>query len=111
MEIETKSWLHDILTAINEINSFLDDAADFTTYGNDLKTKRAVERNFEIIGEAMNRILKKETSIQFSNSRKIVDIRNRITHGYDTVSDETIWGVIINYLPTLKQEIEHLLSA
>ncbi|MFB0945793.1 MAG: DUF86 domain-containing protein, partial [Spirosomataceae bacterium] len=40
----------------------------------------------------MNRILKKDSTIAISNSRKLVDVRNRIIHGYDSVSDEIIWG-------------------
>lgn len=75
-----------------------------------LKTRRAVERNIEIIGEAMNRILQKDDSIKLSNSRKIVDTRNRIFHGYDAVSDHTIWGIVISHLPTLKTEVEKLLT-
>lgn len=63
---------------------------NFEAYQNDLKTRRAVERNIEIIGEAMNRILQKDDSIELSNSRKIVDTRNRIIHGYDSVSDNII---------------------
>ena len=60
MDIEIKAWLYDVLNAINEINSFFADTTkDFPTYQNDTRTKRAVERNIEIIGEAMNRILQK----------------------------------------------------
>jgi len=60
MDVEIKTWLYDILNAINEIESFFADRSkDFNTYQNDLRTKRAVERNIEIIGEAMNRILSK----------------------------------------------------
>ena len=75
-----------------------------------LKTKRAVERNIEIIGEAMNRLLQKDAAIKLANARKIVDTRNRITHGYDTVSDEIIWNIIKHHLPVLKQEVNMLLS-
>jgi uncharacterized protein with HEPN domain len=64
----------------------------------------------EIIGEAMNRILQKDTSIELTNSRKIVDTRNRIIHGYDSVSDEIIWGIVITHLPVLKTEIKKLLN-
>jgi uncharacterized protein with HEPN domain len=78
MDIEIKAWLYDILNAINEIESFLLDFEEFNVYKNDLKTRRAVERNVEIIGEAMSRILQKNASIELSNSRKIVDTRNRI---------------------------------
>ncbi len=99
MDIEIKTWLYDILNSINEIESFfIDLKKDFTTYQNDLKAKRAVERNSEIIGEAMNRTLNKDTSIQFSNARKIVNTRNRIIHGYDTVSDDIIWSIVIKHI-------------
>ena len=110
MDIKVKTWLFDILNAINEIELFLNDTGEFSLYQNDLKTKRAVERNLGIIGEAMGRVLNQDGTIQLSNSRKIVDTRNRIIHGYDTVSDEVLWGIIINHLPTLKQEVEQLLG-
>jgi uncharacterized protein with HEPN domain len=110
MDIELRVWLYDIFNALHEIEVFLDNTTEFAIYQNDLKTKRAVERNLEIIGEAVSRILNKTSLTQLSYSRKIVDTRNRIIHGYDTVSDEIIWGIITNYLPILKQEVEHLLS-
>ena len=75
-----------------------------------MRTKRAVERNIEIIGEAMNRILKRDNSIVITNSRKLVDTRNRIIHAYDAVSDDIIWGIIIRHLPVLKIEVENLLK-
>jgi len=110
MNIEIKTWLYDILKAIEEIESFFTDMPkDFFAYQGNLKTKRAVERNMEIIGEAMNRILNLDSSIELTNSRKIVDTRNRIIHGYDNVSDDIIWGIIIKQLPLLKSEIEKLL--
>ncbi len=110
MDIELKAWLFDILNAINEIESFVNQAADFSGYQKDIKTKRATERNIEIIGEAMSRILVKDNSLKLSNARKIVDTRNRIIHGYDTVSDNIMWNVITAYLPILKKEIQHLLN-
>ena len=58
----------------------------------------------------MNRTMHKDPSFVLSNSRKIVDTGNRIIHGYDTVSDEIIWGIVINHLTTIKTEIEKLLD-
>lgn len=111
MNIEIKTWLYDILKAIDEIESFFADCSgDFNAYQKDTKTKRAIERDIEIIGEAMNRILNSDDTIELSNSRKIVGTRNRIIHGYDTVSDEIIWGITVNHLPILKVEIEKLLN-
>jgi uncharacterized protein with HEPN domain len=55
-------------------------------------------------------LLKSNPEIQISNSRKIVDTRNRIIHGYDSVSPETIWGISITHLPKLKDEIALLIQ-
>jgi len=111
MADEIKTWLYDILNAVVEIESFFEDRPKiFSEYQSDLRTKRAVERNIEIIGEAMNRILKFDNTIKISNSRKIVDARNSVIHGYDRVSDETMWGIVIKHLSLLKQEVQNLLS-
>jgi uncharacterized protein with HEPN domain len=57
MEIEVKTWLFNVLSSIEEIDSFfIDQPMTFDAYQNDLRTRRAVERNIEIIGEALNRI-------------------------------------------------------
>lgn len=58
MDSEIKTWLADIEQAISEIHQFLPNRNDFEEFQKDLKTKRAIERNIEIIGEAMSRILK-----------------------------------------------------
>lgn len=106
-----KTWLYDILNAINEIESFFEGKPkSFIGYQSDLRTKRAIERNIEIIGEALGRILKINSGIAITNSRKIIDTRNRIIHGYDSVSDEVIWGILVRHLPLLKDEVEALLK-
>ena len=111
MDIEIKTWLYDILTAIEEIDGFfIDRPKDFVQFKSDIRTKRAIERDIEIIGEAVSRILKKDASLELSNARKIVDNRNRIIHGYDSVSDDMIWSVVIKHLPILKAEVEKLLK-
>ena len=81
MEIEIKAWLKDIEQAINEVLQFLPEKKDFLQFQKDIKTKRAIERNIEIIGEAVYRILKQQPDIKITNSQKIVDTRNRIIHG------------------------------
>lgn len=111
MDQETKAWLFDILNAIMEIDCFLKDSPrDFISFKNDLRTRRAIERNIEIIGEAINRVIAKDPNISISNARKIVDTRNRIIQGYDSVSDEIIWGIVIYHIPVLQQEVEVLLA-
>jgi uncharacterized protein with HEPN domain len=85
MDNDIKTWLFDILQSINEIDSYFENRQRlFAVYVTDIKTKRAIERNLEIIGEAVNRILKKENNFKLSNAEKIIGTRNRIIHGYDT---------------------------
>ena len=88
--IDIKAYLKDIELSITEIFDFLPAKRDFNSFQNDLKTRKAVERNIEIIGEAMDRILKIDPSFPISDSRKIVDTRNRIIHGYDSVSEDVL---------------------
>lgn len=74
--------------------------------------KRAVERDLEIIGEAINRIITRNSSFieKISNAKAIIGLRNQVIHAYDNVSDETIWSILTNHLPKLKAEIENLIN-
>ncbi len=76
----------------------------------DKMLRRAVEREFEIIGEAMGRIEKLDSSLEISSKKQIISMRNRVIHGYDKIDNEIIWGTIVRHLPTLKKEIVNLLK-
>ncbi|MFA5327062.1 MAG: HepT-like ribonuclease domain-containing protein [Prolixibacteraceae bacterium] len=111
MDNEIKTWLYDILQSIHEIDSYYKDKPKlFEEYRNDVRTRRAIERNLEIIGEAANRILKKDKNFALHNAQKIIGTRNRIIHGYDKISDDLIWSVVINHLPKLQEEVSKLLN-
>ena len=111
MDNEIKTWLYDILQSINEVDSYYNERPRiFEEYLSDIKTKRAVERDLEIIGEAVNRIIKKDENFRLDNAQKIIGTRNRIIHGYDKISDDLIWSIVINHLPKLKKEVEDLLG-
>lgn len=107
---DIKACLKDIDQAILEIYEFLPKERNFFAFQKDLKTRKAVERNIEIIGEAMDRILKTNPKINIADSRKIVDTRNRIIHGYDIVSEDVIWLIVNRYLPILEAEVKELLK-
>ena len=100
--------LKDIEQSIIEINEFLPEERDFFAFQKDIKTRKAIERNIEIIGEAMDRLLKAFPAIGITDSRKIVDTRNRIIHGYDSVSEDVIWLIVNRYLPVLENEVKIL---
>jgi uncharacterized protein with HEPN domain len=111
MDSEIKTCLFDILQSIIEVEGYFEDnPKQFEHYSKDIKTKRAVERDIEIIGEAINRILRKDNNFEIENAQKIIGTRNRIAHGYDKISDDLIWSIVINHLPKLKAEILLLLK-
>lgn len=109
MGIEIKKFLYDIKVSIDSINDYLK-CKDFDHYCQNKLIRRAVERELEIIGEAVNNILKSNSQIILSDARKFVDLRNIVIHGYDKVDDVIIWGVLCNQLPKLKHEVEELLE-
>ena len=110
MEDRIKKYLQDVLTAIEEVESFFDNKPKlFDDFYSDLLLRRAIERNIEIIGEAMDRILRIDESIAITNARKIVDARNYIIHGYNSLSPDILWSMVINHLPRLKKEVIALL--
>jgi uncharacterized protein with HEPN domain len=110
MDEFVKKHLEDILIAIDEVDTFFDTLPKkYDTFANSLLLRRGVERNIEIIGEAMSRILKANDTISITNARKIVDTRNYVIHGYDTLAVDILWSIVINHLPVLKKEVEGLL--
>ncbi len=110
MDIKINTWLLDIQQCIDEIFVFNNENTDFKKYKSDLKTKKAIERNIEIIGEAVNRILKVDNDFPLKNAKNIIGTRNRIIHSYDNISDEVIWTIVQRELPDLKIQIEKLLK-
>lgn len=99
--------------AISEIESYFGEKEkDFFEYQKNTMLKRAVERDLEIIGEAVNRIIKNDNTFEtlISDAKAIIGLRNQVIHAYDNISDENIWAIIVSHLPKLKAEIEKLLS-
>jgi len=107
---EIRKYLFDISESINSIHDYLGKNRDFNAYLNNKVLRRAVEREFEIIGEAINNIIRIDKNIEIENARRIVDFRNRIIHGYDSVDNVIVWGIISRDLPELKTEVDKLLK-
>lgn len=110
MDNEIKKYLFDIQESIDSIQKYLGEQRDFKVYLANKMLRRAVEREFEIIGEAMSRIENLDPSIDISAKRQIISMRNRVIQGYDKIDNEIIWGTIVRHLPTLKIEIDNLLK-
>jgi uncharacterized protein with HEPN domain len=110
MDNKIKKFLFDIETSIVSIENYLEGKRDFDIYKKNKMLRRAVERELEIIGEALNNIEKTDPNIKISAKRQIIGLRNRVIHGYDKIDDEIIWGTIIKHLPILKTEISILIG-
>ena len=110
MNDEAKKYLLDIIDSILSVENYIGSNKDYNIYQSDKMLRRAVERELEIIGEAISKLTKIQPGIAITNSRKIIDLRNKVIHAYDSVDDTIIWGIVIKYLPLLKYEAENLLS-
>jgi uncharacterized protein with HEPN domain len=110
MDNKMNKVLKDILICIENIDSYLGKGRIFAEYDSNPLLQDAIERNLITIGEAMNNLLKIAPNINITNARKVVDARNRLTHGYDEIENVQVWNIIIKYLPILKSEVKLLLN-
>jgi uncharacterized protein with HEPN domain len=105
-----KKSLLDILMAIEGNDIHLDHKRDFQLYSQRPTSRRATERELEIIGEAVNRILKADKDFPLSRARQIISFRNHVIHSYDSVDNNLVWKIIIQDIPVLRQEVIDLLK-
>jgi uncharacterized protein with HEPN domain len=112
MNDKTKKNLIDVLQAADEIKDFIR-GMDFEAYKNNTVTRRAVERDFEIIGEALNRIKQTDEDLlsKISEHYRIIGFRNILIHGYDIVDEAIVWQAVTKHLPVLIREIEEILNS
>jgi uncharacterized protein with HEPN domain len=84
----------------------------FDEYDGGALLRSAVERQFEIIGEALNRLSKVDTAVvaTIPDTPRIVAFRNILIHGYDVVDHHVVWDIIQRYLPPLHERVETLLN-
>ncbi|MGW8257621.1 MAG: HepT-like ribonuclease domain-containing protein [Thermoguttaceae bacterium] len=111
MKDEILKLLHDIRQAAMAIIQFAH-GKTFEDYREDELLKSGIERKFEIIGEAINRIKTEDPMIleEIREHRNIVSFRNILAHGYDSIDDKIVWEIIEVYLPNLLQDVENLLA-
>ena len=111
MNDQTRKLLFDVLDSGRAIRHWCD-GRSYNEYLSDRQFRRAVEREFEIIGEALNRLSEENAAIaaQISELSRIIAFRNRIIHGYDSVDDATVWGVVEKHLPVLVAQAGKLLG-
>lgn len=109
MDLQTKKLLYDIEQAVALIVEFTT-GKTFEDYATSALLRSAVERQFEIIGEALNRLkrIDEETIEKITDHQRIIGFRNILAHGYDIVSAEIVWDIVQNRVAVLQQEIEQI---
>ncbi|MCX7783073.1 MAG: DUF86 domain-containing protein [Meiothermus sp.] len=111
MANKTRLWLEDILEAAGHIEGFLD-ACTLEDYLENEMLRSAVERKLEIIGEAMNRLVKRAPQVaqRIGAFRQIIAFRNLLAHEYDQISHGLVWQIVQQDLPVLRNEVRSLLE-
>ncbi len=107
---EQKKFLLDIQEAILSIDEHLERERIFAVYLSNKTKRRAVERELEIIGEAMNNLLKLNHEIPISYKRVAVNLRNKVIHAYDSIDNDIVWKIILKDIPILLEEVVELLK-
>ena len=112
MRLEARKYLYDIQQAATLLAEFTA-GRQFADYAREAMLRAAVEREFEIIGEALGQLAKldEELAAGISEHRAIVAFRNILIHGYTEVDDRLVWDVVETKLPVLIREIDALLGA
>jgi uncharacterized protein with HEPN domain len=102
-------YLLDIEQIIGEIEHISERyEGGYNEFRKDWVAIRAIERQLQIIGEAVNELMKLNPAVPITSARNIVDLRNLIVHAYDSVDHAMLWGIIRKDIPVLKLEIERL---
>jgi uncharacterized protein with HEPN domain len=109
LPLEIRKYVYDIQQACELLSEFtagktLDD------YTANAMLRSAVERQFEIIGEALNQMLRRDPALtpRISDHQRIIAFRNRLIHGYADIDYEVVWGILTSSLPNLRREIDAL---
>jgi uncharacterized protein with HEPN domain len=112
MQPKLLKYILDIESVIEEIESIKHKTQnEFNNFSHDIIFQRAIKRDLEIIGEAIRKIIDLNPSIQITASKNIIGLRNIISHAYDSVEPEMLWGIIQKNIPVLADEIRKLKSA
>ena len=111
MRLETRKYLYDIKQAADLLSEFTE-GKQFTDYQDNPMLRAAVERKFEIIGEALSKLSKDDsaTASRVSEYARIIAFRNILIHGYAEIDDRLVWDILEDKLPVLRREVDELLA-
>jgi uncharacterized protein with HEPN domain len=110
MRLEARKYLHDMQGAAELVVEFTQ-GKSYADYRQQAMLRAAVERQFEIIGEALAKlsVLEPLLASRISEHRQIIAFRNVLAHGYADVDDRLVWDIVESRLPRLRGEVAALL--
>lgn len=111
MRVESAKRLLDAYRAANRIIQFVE-GLEWEEFADSILIRSAVERQFEIVGEALSKVRAEDPDVaaMVQGLAKIVGLRNRLIHGYDTVDDEIVWDIVQTKINPLALRLEHILE-
>ena len=112
MRLEARKYLYDIKQAADLLGEFTA-GKQFTDYEENSMLRAAVERKFEIIGEALSKLSKTDSAVasRVGEHARIIAFRNILIHGYTEIDDRIVWDIVENKLPVLRREVDELLAS
>lgn len=112
MDEQVLKSLSDISKSLDNIELFCSSRPkEFDVFCEDICFRSAVQWEIAVIGEAMNRLLKIQPDIPITAARRIVNTRNYLIHGYDSLREDLIWAIVVNHLPLLRTEVNQLIES
>ena len=108
---DPRLFLHEIVAAADELLAAIS-GKSYQDFVNDKVLRRAVERNFEIIGEATRRAVEGDERVRdaIPEAHTIIALRNILAHGYWTVRTEELWSIATDRVPELRARAQGILQ-
>jgi uncharacterized protein with HEPN domain len=110
MHDKSRAYLFDMLEAVKRLSQFRE-GKSFKDYESDAYLRSAIERQLEIVGEALSRLAKidPETAARVPDHERIISFRNLLIHGYRSIAHNVVWDILDTKVPPLRETIERLL--
>ncbi|MDF9795815.1 uncharacterized protein with HEPN domain [Catalinimonas alkaloidigena] len=106
---EVLKYILDIESLIKELENVISlHAGDYTKFSSNFMAVRTVERDLEIIGEAVRKLKEIDPHLKISGYKQIIGLRNMIVHAYDSIDPTTLWRILLKDIPVLKEEIKEI---
>ena len=110
MENRLKKLLSDVLISCENIEVYMLGCDSYKEFDEDVFLQHSIERNIEIFGEALKNVRNIYPAIEISRLNEIINTRNKLIHGYDSIDNAIIYTIVIKHIPVLKEEVTRLID-